>query len=146
MVLTGRLSAGGSWVADHVVLGSVLLPGTAFVELAVRAGDEVGCGRLEELTLQAPLVLPKRAAVQVQVVVGGQDAAGARSVSVYSRAEDGSGAWVRHASGSVTPVGEPTAGFDLRQWPRPAPNRWRWRGRMRRSRVADTAMDRRSAG
>ncbi|MFF3155621.1 SDR family NAD(P)-dependent oxidoreductase [Streptomyces sp. NPDC057910] len=117
VVLTGRLAADGSWMADHVVLGSVLLPGTAFVELVVRAGDEVGCGRLDELTLQAPLVLPERAAVRVQVVLGGPDAAGARSVGVYSRTEDGSGAWVRHASGSVRPSVEPAAGFDLRQWP-----------------------------
>ncbi|MFF3468595.1 SDR family NAD(P)-dependent oxidoreductase, partial [Streptomyces sp. NPDC002619] len=116
VVLTGRLSAGGSWVADHVVLGSVLLPGTAFVELAVRAGDEVGCGRLEELTLQAPLAVPERGAVQVQVVVGGPDATGARTVSVHSREEGSSGAWVRHASGSVAPNVE-TPGFDLVQWP-----------------------------
>ncbi|MER6074408.1 type I polyketide synthase [Streptomyces sp. NPDC001817] len=116
VVLTGRLVAGGTWVADHVVLGSVLLPGTAFVELAVRAGDEVGCGRLEELTLQAPLVVPERGAVQVQVVVGGADASGARTVNVYSRAEGSSGAWTRHASGSVTPQ-ESGAEFDLTEWP-----------------------------
>ena len=35
-------------------------PGTAFVELAVRAGDQVGCDLLEELTLEAPLVLPEQ--------------------------------------------------------------------------------------
>ncbi|WP_369365725.1 SDR family NAD(P)-dependent oxidoreductase [Streptomyces sp. CG4] len=118
-VLTGRLSAAGSWVADHVVLGSVLLPGTAFVELAVRAGDEVGCGRLEELTLEAPLVLPEHDAVQVQVVVGGADAAGARPVTVHSRIEGGSGAWLRHASGSVTVSADRAAAFDLAQWPPP---------------------------
>ena len=51
-MLTGRLSVGSQpWLADHVVLGAVLLPGTGFVELAVRAGDEVGCGRVEELTI-----------------------------------------------------------------------------------------------
>ena len=33
------------WLADHAVLGTVLLPGTAFVELALHAGDQVGCGR-----------------------------------------------------------------------------------------------------
>ncbi|MBC3841105.1 acyltransferase domain-containing protein [Streptacidiphilus sp. 4-A2] len=32
--------------------------GTALVELAVQAGDRVGCDLLDELTLQAPLVLP----------------------------------------------------------------------------------------
>ena len=59
LVLTGRLSrAAQPWLADHAVGGTVLLPGTAFVELAVRAGDAAGCGRVEELTLEAPLVLP----------------------------------------------------------------------------------------
>ena len=38
--------------------GEVLLPGTAFVEMAVRAGDEAGCGHLAELTLEAPCELP----------------------------------------------------------------------------------------
>ena len=35
-----------------------------------------GCGRLEELTLEAPLVLPDQGAVQVQVMLGGPDADG----------------------------------------------------------------------
>ncbi|WP_442973923.1 hypothetical protein, partial [Saccharothrix sp. ST-888] len=30
------------WLADHAVMGTVLLPGTAFVELALRAGDQAG--------------------------------------------------------------------------------------------------------
>ncbi|MFJ3221693.1 beta-ketoacyl synthase N-terminal-like domain-containing protein, partial [Kitasatospora sp. NPDC086801] len=52
LVFTGRLSARShGWLADHVVMGSVLVPGTALVELAVRAGDEVGCDLVEELTL-----------------------------------------------------------------------------------------------
>ncbi|WP_236586469.1 polyketide synthase dehydratase domain-containing protein, partial [Streptomyces griseus] len=41
VVLTGRVGrTSHAWVADHQVGGVVLLPGTAFVELAVRAGDE----------------------------------------------------------------------------------------------------------
>ncbi|MFD3748644.1 type I polyketide synthase, partial [Nocardia sp. NPDC058633] len=117
VVLTGRLSMDTSpWVADHDVLGTVLLPGTGFVELAIRAGDEVGCGRLEELTLQAPLALPERGAVVIQVVVGDPDASGSRPVSIHSRAEGAEGDWTRHAAGSLTgATAEP--GFDLRQWP-----------------------------
>ncbi|OEJ36249.1 type I polyketide synthase [Streptomyces agglomeratus] len=117
IVLTGRLSTATSpWVADHDVLGTVLLPGTGFVELAIRAGDEVGCGRLEELTLQAPLVLPERGAVAVQVIIGEPDASGSRTVSIHSRAEGSEGDWTRHAAGSLTGASaEP--GFDLRQWP-----------------------------
>ncbi|MBB6170293.1 acyl transferase domain-containing protein/acyl carrier protein [Nocardiopsis mwathae] len=120
VVLTGRLSPGTQrWLADHDVLGSVLLPGTAFVELAIRAGDHVGTGVLEELTLEAPLVLPESGGVAVQVVVGGPDEAGARPVSVYSRAQSdaGEGAWTRHASGTL--VAEGGAPSALEEWPPP---------------------------
>ncbi|MBB5106850.1 type I polyketide synthase [Streptomyces spectabilis] len=118
-VLAGRLSlATHPWLADHAVAGRVLLPGTAFVELAVRAGDEVGCGVLEELTLASPLVLPERGAVQLQVGVGAEDADGRFPVSVHSRdARDSEGPWTRHASGflaAVTDEAEPEA---LTVWP-----------------------------
>ncbi|WP_308218527.1 polyketide synthase dehydratase domain-containing protein, partial [Streptomyces hygroscopicus] len=47
-VFTGRLSVASlPWLADHQVMDQVLLPGAACVELALRAGDEVGCDRVE---------------------------------------------------------------------------------------------------
>ncbi len=95
----------------------MVLPGTAFVELAVRAGDEVGCGRLEELTLEAPLVVPERGGVQVQVVVEAANGAGERLVEVYSRLEDTDETpWTRHATGFVT-AGGATDGVGLEVWP-----------------------------
>ncbi|MET9111567.1 type I polyketide synthase, partial [Streptomyces zhihengii] len=94
VVLTGRVARGAQpWVTDHQVAGAVLLPGTAFVELAVRAGDEVGCGRVDELTLQAPLILPERGGVRLQVVVEAPDATGGRPVAVHSRPDADDGAW-----------------------------------------------------
>ncbi|GAA3548097.1 hypothetical protein GCM10022222_34620 [Amycolatopsis ultiminotia] len=113
-VLTGRLSVDG-WVADHVVLGTVLLPGTAFVELVHRAADEVGCARIEELTLEAPLTLA--GAVAIQVSVEAADEAGRRTVTVHSR-PDSAEEWTRHASGFVTPAAEPPS-FDFTEWPPP---------------------------
>ena len=116
VVLTGRLSPSvQSWLNDHAVGGVVIFPGAGFVELAIRAGDEVGCGIVDELNLAAPLVLPASGSVAVQVVVGGPDEAGARPVSVFSRGEAGSG-WQLHAEG-VSQAGsvEPTA--DLSVWP-----------------------------
>ncbi|GAA3463300.1 type I polyketide synthase [Saccharothrix longispora] len=102
-VLTGRLSLRTQpWLADHVVRDSVLFPGTAFVELATRAGDEVGCGRLDELTLAAPLVLPREGGVRLQVVVGAEDDSGGRPLDLYSQAE-GSDDWVRHGGGRLSP-------------------------------------------
>ncbi|TYC16099.1 type I polyketide synthase [Actinomadura syzygii] len=119
VILTGRLSAGTQpWLADHVVGGVVLFPGAGFVELAVRAGDEVGCARIEELTLQAPLVLPAQGGgVQVQVVVGVPDASGARRVSVHSR-DEGVPVWTQHAAGTLAPAARQD-GADLTRWPPP---------------------------
>ncbi|MGW2200312.1 acyltransferase domain-containing protein, partial [Streptosporangium sp. NPDC001682] len=122
VVLTGRLSASTHpWICDHEVLGRVLLPGTGFVELVVRAGDEVGCAVVEELALQAPLVLPESGGVRVQVVVDGPGdgpgAAGRRAVRVYSRADGRAGGeWTLHAQGVLAErTAEPE--FDLVQWP-----------------------------
>ncbi len=121
VVLTGRLSlAAHPWLADHQVAGIVLLPGAAFVDLAIRAGDKVGAGLLEELVLQSPLTIPEHGGVQVQLGVGAPDGAGRRAVSVHSRREaagDGA-AWTRNATGTLAP-GAAAPSFDLAQWPPP---------------------------
>ncbi|MFB9904430.1 SDR family NAD(P)-dependent oxidoreductase [Allokutzneria oryzae] len=118
-LFTGRLSVSShSWLADHVVMGAVVVPGTGLVELAVRAADEVGCGVLDELTLQAPLVLPEDGGVQVQLAVAAPDESGRRALTLHSRRHDAplDGAWTLHAIGSVAPAAAP-ADFDLTEWP-----------------------------
>ncbi|WP_067259426.1 type I polyketide synthase [Streptomyces sp. DSM 15324] len=125
VVLTGRLSLRTHpWLADHAVGGVVLLPGTAFVELAVRAGDEVGCEAVEELTLQAPLTLPEQGGVRLRVTVGEPGADGRRTVGVYScvdgaaeaLAESPGDAWTCHAT-AVLAREAVEAGADLVAWP-----------------------------
>ncbi|MFM9699955.1 SDR family NAD(P)-dependent oxidoreductase [Streptomyces europaeiscabiei] len=119
VVLTGRLSSEAQpWLADHTVWGTVLVPGTALLDLAVRAADQVGCTTLEELTLQAPLVLPEDGALRLQVMVGGADDSGRRSVAVHSRPERAAGdaPWTCHATGFVA-AGAPRPDWDLAQWP-----------------------------
>ncbi|OQO89683.1 hypothetical protein B1813_22555 [Saccharomonospora piscinae] len=116
LVLTGRLSAGTHpWLAEHVVLGSVLVPGTAFVELALHAAAQVGCGLVEELTLQAPLPLPEREGVAVQLTVGAPDDRGRRSLNVRSSTDDDE-QWRLHATGVVAPA-PATVPDGLREWP-----------------------------
>ncbi|MDF2261624.1 polyketide synthase dehydratase domain-containing protein, partial [Streptantibioticus ferralitis] len=102
VVFTSRLSVGAQpWLADHAVQGVVLFPGTGFVELVVHAADVVGGGRVSELIVEAPLVLPERGGVQVQVVVG-ELVDRRRPVTVYARPDaGGEKAWFRHASGVV---------------------------------------------
>ncbi|MEU8252226.1 beta-ketoacyl synthase N-terminal-like domain-containing protein [Nonomuraea sp. NPDC048916] len=97
VVLTGRISLHSHpWLADHVIAGAVMLPATAFVELVLRAADEAGCTRIEELTLEAPLVLPEYSGVALRVVVRADDGTGRRAVEVSSCAE----AAGRHPAGS----------------------------------------------
>jgi polyketide synthase 7 len=115
VVLTGRLStAAQPWLVDHAVAGTVLFPGAGFVELVLRAGDEVGCSAIEELTLSAPLSVPASGAVHIQVVVGAADETASRSVAVYSRVVPSD--WILHAEGMLTDA-EPAAGADLSAWP-----------------------------
>ncbi|MDH6117463.1 acyl transferase domain-containing protein/D-arabinose 1-dehydrogenase-like Zn-dependent alcohol dehydrogenase/acyl carrier protein [Kitasatospora sp. GAS204A] len=121
-LFTGRLALDTHpWLADHAVSGTVLLPGTAFVELAVRAGDQAGCDRLEELTLQAPLLLPPSGALQLQLWLGAADESGTRPLSVYSRPEDAEAdePWTKHAGGALGTGGvrEPAEAGDLAVWP-----------------------------
>ena len=113
-VFTSLLSAGSHpWLADHVVAGAVVLPGTAFVELAVAAGRAAGCEVVEELALEVPLVLPSEAAVRLQVAVGGADRDGRRPVQVYAQVE---GPWTRHARGWLAAAGAAPAD-DFPVWP-----------------------------
>ena len=117
VVLTGRLSmVAQPWLTDHAVAGVVLFPGAGFVELALRAGDEVGCPMVEELTLSAPLLLPAAEAVQVQVVVGAAGGSGRRAVSVYSLGAQPGSVWALHAEG-VLSTGLPAPAADLSVWP-----------------------------
>ncbi|WP_344318185.1 SDR family NAD(P)-dependent oxidoreductase, partial [Streptomyces javensis] len=103
VLLTGRLAPSAqSWLADHMLSGVALVPGTAIVELAVRAGDETGTPVLEELVLGQPMPLPEDGALQVQVLVGAAEDDERRAVRVYSR-RDESGPWVEHASGVLSP-------------------------------------------
>ncbi|MFJ4514355.1 type I polyketide synthase, partial [Streptomyces sp. NPDC088816] len=117
-LLTGRISLlSHPWLADHTVRGTTLLPGTAFLELAVRAGDEVGCDRVDELTLAAPLVLPEQGGVQVQLWIGNPDESGRRSVTVYGRPDtDEDAPWTSHATGVLSPSRAATD-FDATVWP-----------------------------
>ncbi|MFI2334000.1 SDR family NAD(P)-dependent oxidoreductase [Nocardia rhamnosiphila] len=106
VVLTGRLSHSAQpWLADHMIGGAVLVPGTAFVEWALHLGALTGSPLLTELVITAPLILPARAAVELRVRAGEPDARGARAVSVHSRPQRAGSAepaeWVRHATGTL---------------------------------------------
>ncbi len=101
LVLAGRLSTAETpWLADHRVLGEVVLPGTAWLELALQAGVAARCPVVKELTLERPLLLPDDTTVAVQLRVGAPDAAGHRGLELSAKA---GATWVRHGQGLLGP-------------------------------------------
>ncbi|MFC0596904.1 type I polyketide synthase [Streptomyces palmae] len=123
LLYTGLLSPRTHpWLAEHTVAGRALLPGTAFLELALWAGARTGCGRLEDLTLHTPLVLPgpgeRTEGVRIRLALAAPDAAGRRGVTLESQpaTADGPAPWTRHATGTLTPA-TAAQDFDLVAWP-----------------------------
>ncbi|WP_234344228.1 type I polyketide synthase [Streptomyces sp. NRRL F-5123] len=118
-MLTGRLSRRTHpWLADHAVAGTVLLPGTAFVEMAGQAGGSCGYGRIDELAVEAPLPVPERGDVQLRVTVGAPED-GRRPVTVHAReaADEDTSPWRRHAAGLLAPDGAGPAPEPPGEWP-----------------------------
>ena len=105
-LFTGRLALDTHpWLADHVVMDTVTLPASAYLELALHAAQSLGASTVQELTVARPLVLDD-GPVQLQVVVSGPDEQGLRELSVHSRPEPAAEAdppapWVRHAEGRL---------------------------------------------
>ncbi|MFI2712289.1 type I polyketide synthase [Micromonospora sp. NPDC018662] len=111
LLFTGRLTlATHPWLADHAVLGTVLLPGTALVELASWSGRAVDTAHVTELVLEAPLVVPPTGGVDLRVRVGAVDDDGCRPVTIHSHLDDGGDTpgtgrtWQRHATGLLAPT------------------------------------------
>ncbi|MFC9328320.1 SDR family NAD(P)-dependent oxidoreductase [Kitasatospora sp. NPDC057015] len=114
ILLTGALSTRTQpWLRDHAIRGTVIMPGTAFLDLALHAAAEAGAEGVGELALEAPLVVPDGAAVQIQVLLDPEDAEGRRSFAIHSRGADES--WTRHVSGVVGPVAAPEE--EPQAWP-----------------------------
>nr|WP_107466328.1 type I polyketide synthase [Streptomyces sp. MA5143a] len=115
-VFTGRLSPQEQpWTADHAVHGTMLLPGTAFLELALWAGERTRAPRVDELVLEAPLLLSESEPVRLQIVVDGPEEDGRRAVRFFSRAESTGQEWTRHGSAVLSGAEQPE--FDLGAWP-----------------------------
>ena len=110
-VFTGRIGLDRqAWVRDHGILGRVVVPGTALVDLVAHACARVRAATVADLVLEAPLVLARGAGTLLQVTVGAPDAQGRREVDVHARSEDDEidTPWTRHASGTLEQGSAPT--------------------------------------
>ncbi|GAB2939850.1 type I polyketide synthase [Streptomyces heilongjiangensis] len=107
-VAVSRVSpADQPWLADHAVNGTCLLPGTALLDLALRAAHDSGGTGLGELVIEAPLPLSRQGTTELQVVAD----PGRRTVEVFSRPGQPGAPWRRHAQGTFESTRhEPPAG------------------------------------
>ncbi len=119
-LVTGRLSLRAQpWIADHASYGVVVVPSAALAEFLLAAGDRIGCGVLEELTLQAPILPSGTDEVELQVLVRAPDASGSRQFEFSFRTSP-EGAWTRNATGALSArAGDSALLARLRgeQWP-----------------------------
>ncbi|GAA0221756.1 type I polyketide synthase [Saccharothrix mutabilis subsp. mutabilis] len=86
------------WLADHRVHDVPVLPGAAYVELALAAADVLGAPHeVRDVTFDR--LLPLAARVPITTTLTG------RTVEVHAKSD---GRWVRHATATLAPAGDPT--------------------------------------
>ncbi|XXY19857.1 SDR family NAD(P)-dependent oxidoreductase [Sorangium sp. So ce216] len=93
------------YLADHRVQGEVVLPGAAYIEMALSAaGEALGDTTylLEDVAFERVLALPEDGARAVQLALV-KEGSGATSFHVSSLQDGAEGAWLRHASGTLRP-------------------------------------------
>ena len=85
-----------AWLPDHEVMGNVVMPGAAFIEMGLAvAGDQI----LSEITFQQPLQLAARTALQT---VTKKDSDQKTTIETYS-APANTHQWSRHFSATLSP-------------------------------------------
>ncbi|MEV4240237.1 type I polyketide synthase [Nocardia sp. NPDC049737] len=98
-LLTGRFSLRTHpWIADHMTYGVVVVPSATFIEFLLVAGRRIGCGVVEELTLQAPILPTAGDEVELQVLVQAADDSGRRPFEFYFR-KSSDAEWIHNATG-----------------------------------------------
>ncbi|MBW4717855.1 SDR family NAD(P)-dependent oxidoreductase [Saccharothrix sp. SC076] len=102
VVFTGRLTpVDHRWLVDHRRHNRVVMPATAWLDIALHAGARTEAPRIEELVLTAPLVFDNDSPVLLRVTVAAPDTGGRRRLGIQTKADGGD--WTEHATGVVGP-------------------------------------------
>ncbi|HEV2639449.1 MAG TPA: type I polyketide synthase [Actinocrinis sp.] len=124
-LFTGRLSLDGQpWLADHVVGGSIFVPGAGLLDVALWAARAAGADALADVTLLEPVVLPQSGGLRIQATIGDADTHGRRPFALYSQPDDTDEprTWQQHITGECVARSEAadrTPPEDLTTWPVP---------------------------
>ncbi|MDR7304660.1 acyl transferase domain-containing protein/D-arabinose 1-dehydrogenase-like Zn-dependent alcohol dehydrogenase [Haloactinomyces albus] len=119
VLFTGSLDrTAQQWLDDHRVFETVLVPGTALVEMALHAARAVGLAGVGEVLLEGPLALAAEELRRVQLVAAPPDDEGNRTFTIHSRVEGGAAdaAWVQHVTGTLAARDVP-APTPVAAWP-----------------------------
>ena len=102
-----------AFLKDHRLYQQTILPGAAFIEMALAAGAKVFNTpvALEDFVIQQPLILPTAGKI-VQLILT-QESASA-SVQIFSLSEEGE-SWTLHSAGKVVECPSTSARIDLAQ-------------------------------
>jgi acyl transferase domain-containing protein/NADPH:quinone reductase-like Zn-dependent oxidoreductase/acyl carrier protein len=83
-VYTSRLSVKSQpWLADHVIYGTVVVPGATYAAMALAAVGPPG--RVQNVYFYEPIILPEKASREVQLSLHPLDDGGGWSFRVHSR-------------------------------------------------------------
>ncbi|WP_372512688.1 SDR family NAD(P)-dependent oxidoreductase [Mycobacterium yunnanensis] len=110
-VYTSRLSVKSQpWLSDHVIYGTVVVPGATYAAMALAA---VGTpARARDVFFYEPIILPEKASREVQLTLHPLDQAGESRFQVHSRPYGEKGAeWALNAEGIVV-TGSVVTGTD----------------------------------
>ncbi len=94
-----------AFVADHVIFGTTLLPGTAFVEAGLAAARSIGLAaplRIESMEIGAPLPLDGPTHLHVHVTPGSVGAQNSVRVTSAPVADASDAEWTQHATMMVS--------------------------------------------
>ncbi|MGA8328579.1 MAG: SDR family NAD(P)-dependent oxidoreductase, partial [Mycobacterium sp.] len=83
-VYTSRLSVKSQpWLSDHVIYGTVVVPGATYAAMALAAVDTPG--RVQEVFFYEPIILPEKASREVQLTLHPLDSGDGWNFKVHSR-------------------------------------------------------------
>ncbi len=89
------------WLPDHEVMGQAVMPGAAFVEMALHAvKSDTGFGPITDIQFEQPLSPTARTALQTVVRTQGDKSNARRLMETYSTTGENN-AWSRHFSATL---------------------------------------------
>ncbi len=125
LLVTGVLSPQRQpWLADHTVADTIVLPGTALLELTLHTAHHTTHTHLTELTLHTPITLHPTTNTQLQIhLTPPHPTTTHRTITIHTRPQptptNPPQPWTHHATGqlSLPAPNEPTEPVSPTEWP-----------------------------